>query len=210
MPASVQGKVDHLGIDCRGSRLFVAAETAHQVLIFDLKNGEYLRSRAGIEIPHAALVREDLNRIYITDGESGALKIYDGTTYNLLKTIPLNVDADSIGYDPATRLLYIDNGGGEAHETFSMLSIIDTTRGVKVADVMIDDDTMEAMDPEGSSETMYVNDAAKNEIVELNRKDRSILASWLTKLGKCNVAMALDETGYRLFRCVAGWQYLGP
>jgi DNA-binding beta-propeller fold protein YncE len=199
MPASVQGKFDHLAIDYRGSRLFVAAESAHQVLIFDLKSGKYLRSIEGIEIPHAIFVREDLNRIYITDGGSGALKVYDGTTYSLLKSIPLKVDADSIGYDPATHLLYIDNGGGDAHESFSMLSIVDTTREAKVTDVKIDGDTLEAMVLEKSSDRMYVNDAAKNEIVELNRKDHSIVASWPVKLGKRNVAMALDEGGHRLF-----------
>jgi DNA-binding beta-propeller fold protein YncE len=199
MPASVQGKFDHLGIDYKGSRLFVAAETVHQVLIFDLRSGKYLRSIEGIDIPHAIFVREDLNRIYITDGGSGALKIYDGTTYSLLKSIPLKVDADSIGYDPATHLLYIDNGGGDAHETFSMLSIVDTTREVKVADVKIDGDTLEAMALEKSSDRMYVNNAAKNEIVELNRKNHSIIASWPVKLGKRNVAMALDEAGHRLF-----------
>jgi DNA-binding beta-propeller fold protein YncE len=199
MPASVRGKFDHLGIDYKGSRLFVAAESAHQVLIFDLKSGKYLRSIEGIEIPHAIFVREDLNRIYITDGGPGALKVYDGTTYSLLRSIALKVDADSIGYDPATHFLYIDDGGGDAHETFSMLSVVDTTREVKVADVKIDGDTLEAMALEKSSDRMYVNDAAKNEIVELNRKDRSIVASWPVKLGKRNVAMALDEAGHRLF-----------
>jgi len=199
MPASVQGKFDHIAIDYRGSRLLVAAESAHQVLIFDLKRGKYLRSIEGIEIPHAIFVREDLNRIYVTDGGSGALKVYDGTTYSLLKSIPLKVDADSIGYDPASHLLYIDNGGGDAHESFSMLSIVDTTREVKVADVKIDGDTLEAMTLEKSSDRMYVNDAPKNEIVELNRKDHSIVANWPVKLGKRNVAMALDEGWHRLF-----------
>ena len=199
MPSSIQGKFDHLGIDKKGSRLFVAAESAHQVLIFDLKSGKYLRSIEGIEIPHAIFVREDLNRIFVTDGGPGVLKVYDGATYRLLKTIPLKVDADSIGYDPATHLLYIDNGGGDAHETFSMLSIVDTTRDVKVADVKIDGDTLEAMALEKSSDTMYVNNPAKNVVVVFDRKTRSVTTTWPVTLGKRNVAMALDEAGHRLF-----------
>jgi DNA-binding beta-propeller fold protein YncE len=199
MPASIHGKFDHLGIDQKGGRLFVAAETAHQVLVFDLKSGKYLRSITDIEIPHAIFVREDLNRIFITDGGSGALKIYDGKSYALLKSIPLKVDADSIGYDPATHFLYIDNGGGDAHETFSMLSIVDTTRNVKVADVKIDGDTLEAMALETSADKMYVNNAAKNEVTVFNRKARSVTESWPVKLGKRNVAMALNEAGHRLF-----------
>ncbi len=199
MPSSVQGKFDHLGIDQKGGRLFVAAESAHQVLVFDLHSGKYLRSIEGIEIPHAIFVREDRNRIYVTDGGAGALKVYDGATYALLKTIPLKVDADSIGYDPATHYLYIDNGGGDAHESFSMLSVVDTTRDVKVADIKIDGDTLEAMALEKSGDTMYVNNPAKNQVDVLNRKTRGMTASWPVTMGKKNVAMALDEAGHRLF-----------
>jgi DNA-binding beta-propeller fold protein YncE len=199
MPASVQGKFDHLGIDQKGGRLFVAAESVHQVLVFDLKSGKYLRSIEGSEIPHAIFVREDRNRIYVTDGGPGALKVYDGTTYALLKAIPLKVDADSIGYDPATHLLYIDNGGGDAHESFSMLSVVDTTHDAKVADVKIDGDTLEAMALEKPTDRMYVNNPAKNQVDELNRKTHSVVASWPVTRGKRNVAMALDEAGHRLF-----------
>jgi DNA-binding beta-propeller fold protein YncE len=199
MPASVQGKFDHLGIDQKHGRLFVAAESAHQVLVFDLKSGKYLRSIEGIDIPHAIFVREDRNRIYVTDGGTGALKVYDGDTYALLKTIPLKVDADSIGYDPATHLLYMVNGGGDAHESFSMLSVVDTTRDAKVADLKIDGDTLEAMALERSTEKMYVNNPAKNQVEELNRKSRAVVASWPVTRGKRNVAMALDEAGHRLF-----------
>ena len=199
MPSSVQGKFDHLGIDQKGGRLFVAAESAHQVLVFDLKSGKYLRSIEGIEIPHAIFVREDRNRIYVTDGGAGAVRVYDGATYALLKTIPLKVDADSIGYDPATHFLYIDNGGGDAHENFSMLSVVDTTRDVKVADIKIDGDTLEAMALEKSGDTMYVNNPAKNQVDVLNRKNRTMTAGWPVTLGKRNVAMALDEANHRLF-----------
>ncbi|MFC5863208.1 YncE family protein [Acidicapsa dinghuensis] len=199
MPSSIEGKFDHLGIDVHGHRLFAAAEAAHQVLVFDLDTGKYLRSIDGIPIPHAIFVRQDLDRIYITDGGDGAVRIYDGRTYRLLKKIPLKVDADSIGYDPQTKYLYIDNGGGDAHETYSMLSIIDTTAGTKVADIKIDGDTLEAMTLEAGSERMFVNDAAENKVVVLNRRTSQIEATWPVTLGKRNVAMALDQAHNRLF-----------
>jgi DNA-binding beta-propeller fold protein YncE len=46
---------------------------------------------------------------------------------------------------------------------------------------------------------MYVNNPAKNQVDVLNRKDRSIIASWPVTMGKRNVAMAIDEVGRRLF-----------
>ena len=63
----------------------------------------------------------------------------------------------------------------------------------------IDGDTLEAMAIDPSTDMMYVNNPAKNEVIVLNRKTRSVLASWPVKLGKHNVAMALNDAGYRLF-----------
>jgi DNA-binding beta-propeller fold protein YncE len=199
MPAAIQGRFDHLGIDLKGHRLFAAAETAHQVLVFDLNSGAYLRAIPDIQIPHAIFVREDLNRIFITDGGAGAVKVYDGRSYAQLATIPLKVDSDSIAYDPSTHDLYVVNGGGDAKETFSMVSVIDTDHNSKLADIKIDGDTLEAMAIDPGSDLMYVNDAAKNEVAVVNRKSHAIVATWPVKLGQRNVAMALDPATHRLF-----------
>lgn len=199
MPADVKGRFDHLGIDLRGQRLFLTAETAHKVLVFDLGTGKFIRAITGIAIPHAIFCREDLNRIYITDGGAGELKDFDGKTYKLLGAAKLKVDADSIGYDPATHYLYIDNGGGDAHESFSMLSVVDTTSGENVADIKVDGETLEAMALERSTPKLYVNNPAKNQVDVVNRGTRAVIASWPVTMGKRNVAMALDESSHRLF-----------
>ena len=206
MPATVKGRFDHLGVDLRGNRLFLAAESAHEVLVFNLRTGRFLRAITGIGIPHAIFCREDLNRIYITDGGAGELKIYDGKSYRLLKSVKLKVDADSIGYDPATHDLYIDDGGGDAHETFSMFSVVNTTTGEKVADTQIDGDTLEAMAFEKSSSRIYINNRAKNQISVIDRKTHKLIASWPVTMGKFNVAMALDEASHRLFVGCRGGQ----
>jgi DNA-binding beta-propeller fold protein YncE len=199
MPASVKGRFDHLTVDLKGNRLLVTAETAHEVLVFNLRDGEFIRAIEDIEIPHAIFCRDDLNRIYVTDGGAGEMKMFDGKTYELLGAAKLKVDADSIGYDPATNDLYIDNGGGGAHETFSMLSVVNTTSGKKVADIKIDGDTLEAMALAHASSRLYVNNPAKNQIDVIDRKTRAVVATWPVTLGKRNVAMALDESAHRLF-----------
>jgi DNA-binding beta-propeller fold protein YncE len=198
MPASVKGRFDHLGIDIGGNRLFVVAEEAQQVLVFDLASGKFIRD-IKVDHPHAVLYREDLNRIYITDEGKGVLNIYDGKTYDPVKTVALKVDADSIGYDPATKYLYIDNGGDNAHEKFTMLSVVDTTAGSKLADIKIDGDTLEAMALEKSGDRLFLNNPAKNEVEVIDRKANKLVASWPVKLGKSNATMALDESVHRLF-----------
>src|SRR6184192_3769550 len=164
LPAEVKGNFDHFGIDLKGGRLFATPDGYHAVVVFDLKTGKLVHKIDGIGKPHAVLYREDLNRIYVTDGDAGDLKIFDGTTYKLLSSVKLLEDADSIGYDPATKLLYIDNGGGDVHQTYSMVSVVDTTAGKKVGDIKVDGDTLEAMRLEKSSPKMYVNNKAKNQV----------------------------------------------
>jgi DNA-binding beta-propeller fold protein YncE len=199
LPPAVKGQFDHFGVDLKGNRLFATPEGYKSVLVFDLKTGNLIHTIGGIGKPHAVLYREDLNRIYVTDGDAGEVKIFDGGTYKLLSSVKLLEDADSIGYDPATKYLYIDNGGGDVHQTYSMLSVVDTTEGKKVADIKIDGETLEAMTLETSSPKIYVNNRAKNRVDVVDREKREIVASWPITQCKNNVAMALDESDQRLF-----------
>ena len=199
LPPEIKGRFDHFAVDLTGNRLFATPEDHHAVLVFDLRSGKLLHTIKGIGKPHAILYREDLKQIYVTDGDAGDLKIFDSETYTLKSTVKLLEDADSIGYDPATKYLYIDNGGGDVHETYSMISVVDTTSGQKVADMKVDGETLEAMALETSSSKMYVNNKAKNRVDVIDREKRELLASWPITKGKTNVAMALDEANHRLF-----------
>src|SRR5207237_9876836 len=147
--------------------------------------------------PHAVLYREDLRRIYVTDGDAGDLKIFDGKSYRWLSSGKLLDDADSIGYDAATKCLYIDNGGGDVHQTYSMLSVVDTTAGKKLADIKIDGDTLEAMALEKSSPEIYINNKAKNQVDVVDRDKREPIASWPVSKCKKYVGRGIDEDEHR-------------
>lgn len=199
MPATVQGRFDHLTADLQSNRLFLAAESAHEVLVFNLHTGKYLRAIAGIGIPHAIFCRDDLNRIYVTDGGAGELRIYNGKTYRQIGAVKLKVDSDSIGYDPATHDLYIVNGGGDAHQSFSMLSVVNTTTDRKVADIKIDGDTLEAMALAPASPLLYINNPSKSLVDVVNRRTHTVVATWPVTMGNRNVAMDFDPSTHRLF-----------
>jgi DNA-binding beta-propeller fold protein YncE len=199
LPPEVKGNFDHFAIDLKGGRLFATPEDFKAVLVFDVKNGKLIHTIRGIERPHAVLFREDLGHLYITDGEAGDLKIFDSNTYKLLSSVKLLEDADSIGYDPVTKFLYIDNGGGDVRETYSMMSVVDTTAGTKLSDIKIDGDTLEAMALEKSSPKLYVNNKAKSQVDVVDREKREVVTSWPITKCKTNVAMAFDEANHRLF-----------
>src|SRR6202162_848687 len=199
LPSDVKGNFDHFGVDLKGDRLFATPEGYKAVLVFELKNGRPIHTITGIGKPHAVLYREDLNRIYITDGDAGDVKIFDGKTYALLSSVKLLEDADSIGYDKKTKYLYIDNGGGDVHQTYSMLSVVDTTAGKKLADIKVDGDTLEAMVLDNASPRIFLNNKAKNQVDVIDRDKRTLLTSWPITKSKTNVAMAYDAANHRLF-----------
>jgi DNA-binding beta-propeller fold protein YncE len=199
LPADVKGNFDHFAIDLAGNRLFATPEAYKAVLVIDLKSGKLIHKISGIEKPHAILFREDLKRLYVTDGESGDLKIVDSDSYAVVSSVKLLEDADSIGYDGATKYLYIDNGGGDVHQTYSMLSVVDTSAGKKVTDIKVDGDTLEAMVLDKSTPRIFLNNKAKSQVDIIDREKRTLIASWPVTLSKTNVAMAYDEANHRLF-----------
>ena len=195
----VKGHFDHFEVDLKGNRLFATPEGYKSVLVFDLKSGKQIHKIDGIAKPHAVLFRADVNRIYVTDGEDGDVKIFDGTSYAPQGNVKLLEDADSIGFDAVTNYLYIDNGGGDVHQKYSMLSVVDTTANKKVADIKIEGDTLEAMALEKSSPRIYVNNKDKNTVEVVDREKRAVVATWPVTNAKPNVAMAFDEANHRLF-----------
>src|SRR5712671_391202 len=138
-PSSVTGRFDHLLVDLKTQRMFTTPQSAKAVMVFDMKTREMTHTIAGIEIPHHLLYREDLNRLYVTDGgNGGALRIFDAKTYELLKSVPLLPDADPSIYDPATKLLYVENGGKDAKMDYSTINIINTTSGENLGSLTVD------------------------------------------------------------------------
>jgi DNA-binding beta-propeller fold protein YncE len=199
LPADVKGNFDHFEVDLKRNRLSATPEDFKAVLVFDIGSGKLIHSIDGVLRPHAVLYRPDVDRIYVTDGGDGSVKVYDGETYRQLARIPLLKDADSIGYDISRHYLYVDNGGGDVGQSYSMLSAIDTAAESKLADIRIEGDTLEAMALDNYRPHIYVNDKATNQVVAVDRFSKSVIAKWPITLGKQNVAMALDEQRQRLF-----------
>jgi DNA-binding beta-propeller fold protein YncE len=199
LPAEIKGRFDHFGIDLKNHRLFATPEDYHALLVLDYRSGKILQTVRGIEKPHAVVYREDIDRIYVTDGEAGVVRIIDGKSYKILKSVSLQLDADAMSYDPTTHLLYVVSGGKDVKMSYSTLSVVDSTAGEKQADIKVEGDTLEVMALEKSSPKLYLNNRAKNEVPVIDREKRTIVQTWPVTLGKTNVSMAYDEVNHRLF-----------
>ena len=189
---------DHLAVDVKGHRLFATPQARKSVQVFDLSTGKLLQNIGGFENPHSVFYREDLDHIYVTDGGAGLLKIFGGRDYRLIKSVKLLPDADSIGYDSATKYLYVTNGGEGAKLDYSLLSVVDTTKGELVGEVKVSAGSLEAMALETSSPKIYIDITDKNQVAVIDRQKGTVLETWPVTKGKKNIAIALDEAHHRL------------
>jgi DNA-binding beta-propeller fold protein YncE len=192
-------KWDHFGVDLKGNRLFATSEEEPAVEVFDLKTNQHLQSLTEFKEPHNVLPFPELKKIFVVDGEASEVKILDYDSYNLLGRTELTIDADPVVYDPASKYLYVVNGGREAKTPTCLISIVDTVTGKKLADMKLETNRLESMAIEKSGPRLFVNMTGINSIGVVDREKRAVVQTWPISAGKENVPLQYDEATHRLF-----------
>jgi DNA-binding beta-propeller fold protein YncE len=192
---------DRFGVDLKKRRLFVVAENDGTIEVYSIPSGKLLHSLTGFAMSHNVVYRPDTDRIYATDGSRtvGALRIYDGTSYELIKSVKTLPDADSMDYDPTNHYLYFTNGGDFAKLDYTLLTVFDTDKDERVEDIMFDTGRLEHMVMDKSGRRLFLTSPNKQEVAVINRKTRAIEAHWPVTGGSFCVAADLDEASHRLF-----------
>jgi hypothetical protein len=105
----VLGRLDHLGVDVEGGRLFAAAlgDRQNTVEVIDLKLGKRISSVRGQSMPQGVFYSADFKKLFVANGRDGTLKIFSGDNFQLLDNLPVGAGADHVGYDQATKRLYV-------------------------------------------------------------------------------------------------------
>jgi len=186
----VQGRIDHMSVDAKGQRLFVSALGNNTVEVIDIKAGKRVKTITGLAEPQGVLYVPANNRIYIANAKDGSVRIFDGTSYALLKTIEYGDDADNLRYDAGKQTTFVGYGSGALGE-------IDLD-GRRAAETKLDAHP-ESFQLEKSGPRIYVNLPKSRKIAVIDRDKHAIIATWGTGMDFANYAMALDETDRRLF-----------
>src|SRR5229473_8175546 len=133
---NVRGRMDHLGVDVKGKRLFAAAlgENQNTVEVLDLKAGKRVFSITGQSMPQGVFYSPDFNKVFVANGTDGTCKIYSGENFTLIDSVPLGTNPNHVGYDPATKYLYV----GFRDAKSGRLGIIDTQTGRSLGDIKTD------------------------------------------------------------------------
>src|SRR5215212_10309844 len=187
----VEGLIDHLSIDIKGQRLFVAALGNNTVEVIDLSTGKVIHSISDLREPQSALFVPSLNKIFITNGGNGVCQIFDGSSFAEIGRVELSGDADNIRYDSNSSSVIVGYGDGG-------LSFIDSNGGKEVSSVKLDGHP-ESFQFEPSGARIFVNIPSSNQIAVVDRKQGKVVSTWLMTSALANFPMALDETQHRLF-----------
>src|SRR4051812_43610695 len=83
----VEGRFDHFAVDVTGERLFVAAIGNNTVEVIDLRGGKRMQTLRGMQKPAGLLWVGDRNRLYVASSGDGALDIFHGSSFELIKSI---------------------------------------------------------------------------------------------------------------------------
>src|ERR1700730_3695285 len=199
LPDLKDGDFDHFAVDLEGNRLFATAEENAKVEVFDLKSNKLIHTIGDLKAPHSMLFRSDLEKLFVVDSDLGEVKIYETKSYKPVGSIKVREGADSSGYDPSTKYLYVVDGGKDAKLPSAYLDIIDTTAAKKVGEIKMDSDDVEAMAFDKSGPRMFVDIRGSSTVEVLDREKRTVLATWPIPAAKGLTTIAFDAATHRLY-----------
>ncbi len=190
----VAGRLDHFTADGKRRRLFVSALGNNTLEVIDVFAGRVIHSIKGLAQPQGPLYVPGVDKLYVANAEDGKVRVYDGATYTLRKTIDFGKDPDNMRYDEASKRVYVgfgeDDGG---------IAMIDPKTDERFGQVYKTEGHPESFQVETSGGHIFVNVPDAGNVVESIDRKTGTATKWPLKGLRANYAMALNEEDHRLF-----------
>jgi DNA-binding beta-propeller fold protein YncE len=192
----VTGRIDHMDVDVKGQRLFVAALENGSLEVVDLKNGKWIRSIPGFKKPQGVLYVPALNKIFVASGDDGMVRVFRGDTMQLLASIKLDLGPNRVAYDPHSKRLYVGYGGKDAGKDYGEIGIIDAKADKHIGDIKVAAHPAELL-LDASGQKLFVLVPATSQIQVIDTKKRVVVSTWSVNSQRTGDA-AFDEASHRL------------
>jgi YVTN family beta-propeller protein len=181
---NVHGRIDHMAVDLKRQRLFVAELGNDTVGVVDLANRKLLQTIAGLKEPQGIGYEPSTDTIYVANAGDGSVRLLEGDQYRPAGQIELGSDADNVRVDAAISRIFIGYGSGA-------LAIIDPATRSKVGDIRL------KAHPEGfqidhGTGQIFVNVPAVHGIAVVDRTSEKQTGKWPIPDHSANFPMALD------------------
>jgi DNA-binding beta-propeller fold protein YncE len=185
----VSGRIDHLGIDLKRRRLFVAELGNNSLGVVGLAAGTALRTISGFSEPQGVAYVPFSDSVYVANGGDGSVRVLGGEDLTPVGRIELGNDADNVRIDAPRNRVLVGYGKGA-------LAVIDPASRSKAAEIPLNAHP-EAFQIDETGTRVFVNvpDAREIEVVELTSESNRSLP---TQGAGSNFPMAIDGEAHRV------------
>lgn len=186
---SVPGRLDHLGVDVEGERLFVAALGANSVEVIDLRAGKRIARLQPLHEPQGVVYSSESRRLFVANGGGGGVQAFADGNSPVVATADALDDADNLRIRPAESELVV----GYARA----LALVDANSFRVIRSIELPGHP-EGFEVESAGALIYVNVPSTKQIVIVDRRRGQVTATWDIAGASQNFPMALDEQSHRL------------
>jgi DNA-binding beta-propeller fold protein YncE len=187
------GALDHVALDAKRDRLFLANKANNTLDVIDLKTGKLFKQKTSQTGIQGIAYAPDLDKVFV-GLSSGLFNVFDGDSYKIVKTVRFKDDADNVRYAPDTHVVYV------AHAD-KMLGVIDAQSYDLRADIKLPD-TAEGFQKETKRPRLYVCVPGANAVAVVDTDKNEVVSTFPTTMTSAAVPLALDEASHRVY--VAG------
>jgi DNA-binding beta-propeller fold protein YncE len=185
--AHVSGRIDHMAVDLRRHRLFVAELGNDSVDAIDLGSGTVLHRFSGLKSPQGVAYVPGADVIVIANAGDGTVKFFGGGDFAALGGLNLGDDADNVRVDPGNGHVVVGYGEGG-------LAVIDPATRTKLQDIKLPGHPESfQIDPQSNRAYVNVPDAGQIAVVDLATGRQ--VASWTVPGLAQNFPMAIGDSG---------------
>jgi len=194
---NVKGRLDHMDVDVKGKRLFVAGLENSTLEVVDLQAGKWMRSIPGFKKPQGALFVPELNKLFVASGDDAMLRVFKGDTLELLDSIQLEPGPNRVVYEPRSKLVYVGYGGKDAGKDYGEVGIVDARDDKRVGDIKVAAHPSELL-LNGSGTRLFVFISIANQLQVVDTNKLQVVSTWKVSSERPGDA-AFDESTSRLF-----------
>jgi YVTN family beta-propeller protein len=180
----VRGRIDHMAVDLKRQRLFVAELGNDSVGIVDLANRKLIRRIPGLKEPQGVGYEPSTDMLYVANAGDGSVRLFEGSDYKTMGRLELGSDADNIRVDAAANRVFVGYGGGA-------LAAIDPATRSKVGEIPLRAHP-EAFQIDPGTGQIFVNVPDAHGIAVVDRASQKQTSKWPIPDHGANFPMALD------------------
>lgn len=183
--ANVSGRIDHMAVDLRRGRLFVAELGNDTVDVVDLTAGRVVHRIGGLREPQGIGYAPAADIVAVANAGDGSVRLYRGEDYTAVARTDLKDDADNVRLDPRSGGFLVGYGGGG-------IAALDPATGAVVGRVALPAHPEGfRVDADGRRVLVNVPDAGQIAVVDLTTGRQA--AAWRVPGLRANFPLAWDE-----------------